>query len=41
MRIGIQSSDILLLCKACEARHRGISGTLDPKRLQQLGRQTG
>ncbi|SFD96881.1 CRP/FNR family transcriptional regulator, anaerobic regulatory protein [Sulfitobacter brevis] len=41
MRLDIHNSDIPLLCRACEARHKGICGALDPKQLQQLGRQTG
>lgn len=41
MRLDIHNSDIPLLCQACEARHRGICGALDPVQLQQLGRQTG
>ena len=40
-RLDIHNSDIPVLCQACEARHRGICGALDPKQLQQLGRQTG
>lgn len=41
MRLDIHNSDVPTLCRACEARHRGICGALDPKQLLQLGRQTG
>lgn len=41
MRLDIHNSDVPALCLACEARHRGICGALDPKQLLQLGRQAG
>lgn len=41
MRLDIHNSTVPVLCQACEARHRGICGALDPAQLQQLGRQTG
>lgn len=41
MRLDIHNSEVPALCLACEARHRGICGALDPKQLLQLGRQTG
>lgn len=30
-----------MLCRACEARHNGICGALDPGQLVRLGRRTG
>lgn len=41
MRLDIHNSDVPVLCQACEARHKGICGALDPVQLTQLGRQTG
>lgn len=41
MRQDIHNSDVPALCLACEARHRGICGALDPKQLLKLGRQAG
>lgn len=41
MRQDIHNSEVPALCLACEARHRGICGALDPKQLLQLGRQAG
>jgi len=40
MRQDIHNSEIPVLCQACEARHKGICGALDPSQLLQLGRQT-
>lgn len=40
-RLDIHNSDVPALCQACEARHRGICGALDPKQLLQLGRRSG
>ncbi len=41
MRLDIHNSDIPVLCRACEARHRGICGALDSGQLVRLGRRTG
>ncbi len=41
MRLDIHNSDIPVLCRACEARHKGICGALDPAQLVRLGRKTG
>ncbi len=41
MRLDIHNSEVPSLCQACEARHKGICGALDPKQLMQLGRQSG
>lgn len=41
MRLDIHNSEVPALCLACEARHNGICGALDPKQLMQLGRQAG
>ena len=40
MRLDIHNSTVPALCQACEARHGGICGALEPTQLQQLGRQT-
>ena len=36
----MHSSDLPALCRACEARHRGICGALGPSQLAQLARHT-
>lgn len=41
MRQDIHNSEIPALCVACEARHRGICGALEPHQLLHLGRQAG
>lgn len=41
MRLDIHNSEVPALCLACEVRHRGICGALDPRQLLQLGRQAG
>ncbi len=41
MRLDIHNSDIPVLCRACEARHKGICGALEPGQLVRLGRRTG
>lgn len=38
MRMDIHSADVPVLCRACEARHRGICGALDAQELLRLGR---
>lgn len=40
MRLDIHNSEIPVLCRACEARHKGICGALEPAQLVRLGRQT-
>ncbi|MFD2741156.1 Crp/Fnr family transcriptional regulator [Sulfitobacter aestuarii] len=40
MRLEIDNSDIPVLCRACEARHGGICGALDPAELLRLGKMT-
>ena len=40
IRRDIHNSTVPVLCQACEARHGGSCGALDPGQLQQLGRQT-
>lgn len=39
-RKDIHNSDIPVLCRACEARHHGICGTLSPAQLTQLGKHS-
>ena len=39
-RQDIHNSDVPVLCRACEARHKGICGALDPSQLLQLSRHT-
>ena len=41
MRLDIHNSDVPVLCRACEARHNGICGALEPVELARLGRRTG
>ncbi|MGR3522002.1 MAG: cyclic nucleotide-binding domain-containing protein, partial [Paracoccus sp. (in: a-proteobacteria)] len=38
MRMDIHNADVPVLCRACEARHRGICGALDAPELLRLGR---
>lgn len=38
MRMDIHNADVPVLCRACEARHRGICGALDAPELSRLGR---
>lgn len=38
IRQDIHNSDLPVLCRACEARHRGICGTLEPGELFDLSR---
>ncbi len=40
IRQDIHNSDLPVLCRACEARHQGICGALDPQQLQQLSKHT-
>jgi CRP/FNR family transcriptional regulator len=39
-RLDIHNSELPVLCRACEARHRGICGTLSPEQLIKLSRHT-
>ena len=39
-RQDIHNSDVPLLCRSCEARHRGMCGVLEPDQLAQLARAT-
>jgi CRP/FNR family transcriptional regulator len=39
-RKDIHNSDIPILCKSCEARHKGICGALEPDQLVELARHT-
>ncbi len=41
MRLDIHNSEMPVLCRACEARHKGICGALEPAELVRLGRRTG
>jgi CRP/FNR family transcriptional regulator len=38
LRQDIHNSDIPRLCQACEARHRGLCGALEPKQLVALSK---
>jgi CRP/FNR family transcriptional regulator len=40
IRLDIHNSELPVLCRACEARHRGVCGALDPRQLARLGPQT-
>lgn len=39
-RQDIHNSEIPVVCRSCEARHRGICGALEPDQLLQLSKQT-
>jgi CRP/FNR family transcriptional regulator len=39
-RLDIHNSDVPLVCQSCEARHRGICGTLSAKQLTELSKHT-
>ena len=39
-RLDIHNSEIPVLCRACEARHRGVCGALTPDQLSHLSRYT-
>lgn len=39
-RIDIHNSEIPVLCRSCEARHKGICGALSPQQLIELSRHT-
>lgn len=40
MKRDIHNSDLPVLCRACDARHKGICGALEPDELQQLGKHS-
>lgn len=39
-RKDIHNSDVPVLCRSCEARHKGICGALEPTELTELARHT-
>ena len=39
-RKDIHNSDVPLVCQACEVRHQGICGALDPEQLTKLSKHT-
>ena len=39
-RKDIHNSDVPVVCRACEARHRGICGALSPEQLAELSKHT-
>jgi CRP/FNR family transcriptional regulator len=39
-RKDIHNSDVPMLCRSCEARHRGMCGVLEPEQLVALARAT-
>jgi CRP/FNR family transcriptional regulator len=39
-RKDIHDSEVPVLCRSCEARHRGMCGVLDPEQLVQLAKST-
>ncbi len=39
-RKDVHNSDVPILCQACEARHKGICGALDPDQLVRLSKST-
>lgn len=39
-RLDIHNSDVPVLCRSCEARHKGICGVLGPDQLVELSRHT-
>ncbi|MBD8554730.1 Crp/Fnr family transcriptional regulator [Rhizobium sp. CFBP 8762] len=39
-RKDIHNSEIPVVCRACEARHGGVCGTLTPRQLTELSRQS-
>jgi CRP/FNR family transcriptional regulator len=36
--LNVHNSDVPVLCQACEARHRGVCGALDPQQLLALSK---
>lgn len=39
-RRDIHNSDVPMVCRSCEARHRGVCGSLKPEQLLMLSKQT-
>ena len=39
-RLDVHNSDVPVLCRSCEARHKGICGALTPKQLLALSKGT-
>ncbi|MCU0790073.1 MAG: Crp/Fnr family transcriptional regulator [Nitratireductor sp.] len=39
-RKDVHNSDVPVVCRSCEARHRGICGALDPEQLVHLSKHT-
>lgn len=39
-RLDVHNSEVPLLCRACESRHKGICGSLNPDQLLHLSRHT-
>lgn len=39
-RLDVHNSDVPILCRSCEARHRGVCGALSPEQLLMLSRHT-
>ncbi|QBK31251.1 MAG: Crp/Fnr family transcriptional regulator [Roseitalea porphyridii] len=39
-RLDVHNSDVPLVCRACESRHKGVCGSLSPEQLIQLSRHT-
>jgi CRP/FNR family transcriptional regulator, anaerobic regulatory protein len=39
-RLDIHNSEVPLLCRSCEARHKGICGALNPAQLVELSKHT-
>ena len=39
-RKDVHNSDIPVICRACEARHKGVCGALTPEQLTKLNRFT-
>ncbi len=40
MRLDVHNSEVPVLCRSCEARHREVRGALDPAQLARLSRHT-
>lgn len=40
VRLDVHNSDVPVVCRACEARHKGVCGALAPDQLVQLSRHT-
>ena len=39
-RLDVHNSDVPVVCRSCEARHKGICGALTPKQLLALSKGT-